>query len=76
MQKRAENEVFGHFNEFGWFNWSDTAYNDSTKCFNMMQWLQVLSKSSEVETNGPLGHATVLEIDFSSGNGNVFLYTS
>ena len=29
--KRAKNEVFGHFIEFGWFDWSDIAYDDCTK---------------------------------------------
>ena len=24
--KKARNEIFGHFIEFGWFNWSDIAY--------------------------------------------------
>ena len=28
MQKRAKNEVFGHFIEFGLFEWSDVAYSD------------------------------------------------
>ena len=34
MQKSAKNEVSGHFIEFGWFDWSDIAYNDCTKCFS------------------------------------------
>ena len=34
MQKRAINEVFGHFIQFGWLDCSDIAYNDSTKCFS------------------------------------------
>ena len=34
MPKRAEIEVFGHFIELGWFDWSDIAYNDSTECFS------------------------------------------
>ena len=28
MQKRAKIEVFGHFIEFGSFEWSDIAYSD------------------------------------------------
>ena len=28
MQKKGQNEVFGHFIEFDWFNWSDIAYFD------------------------------------------------
>ena len=31
MQKRAKNEVFGHFLEFGISDPLDNAYNDSTK---------------------------------------------
>ena len=31
--KRAKNEVFDHLIKFGWFDWSDIAYNDSAKCF-------------------------------------------
>ena len=34
--------------------------------------LQVLPKSSDVETNGPLGHVTDLDIDFSSDNSRIF----
>ena len=33
MQKWAKNEFFGPFVKFGWFDWSDIAYNDSAKCF-------------------------------------------
>ena len=29
--KRAKNEVFDHLIKFGWFDWSDIAYNDSAK---------------------------------------------
>ena len=32
--RKAQNELFGHFIEFGWFNWSDIADNDCTKCFS------------------------------------------
>ena len=28
MSERAKNQVFGHFIEFGWFDWSDIAYSD------------------------------------------------
>ena len=34
MQKRAKN-VFSHFIEFGWFDWSDIAYSDNKKCFDI-----------------------------------------
>ena len=34
MPKRAEIELFGHFIEFGWFDWYDIAYNDSAECFS------------------------------------------
>ena len=34
MQKRAKNEVFGHFLEFGTSAGPDIAYYDSTKCFS------------------------------------------
>ena len=33
MQKRAKNEVFGHFLDFGTLDGLDIAYYDSTKCF-------------------------------------------
>ena len=32
--KRGKIEVFGHFIELGWFDWSDITYNDSTNCFS------------------------------------------
>ena len=28
VSERAKNQVFGHFIEFGWFDWSDIAYSD------------------------------------------------
>ena len=28
MIQSAKKEVFGHFIEFGWFDWSDIAYSD------------------------------------------------
>ena len=34
MQKRAQIEVFGHFIEFCWLDWSDIANDDSAKCFS------------------------------------------
>ena len=34
MQKRAKNEVFGHFIEFHSFNWSDIAYSDRYKRYS------------------------------------------
>ena len=36
MQKRAKNEVFGHFLEFGLLDRLDIAYCDSTKCFPIL----------------------------------------
>ena len=33
MQKRAKNEVFGHFLELGLLDRLDIAYYDSIKCF-------------------------------------------
>ena len=33
MIQKAKNEVFGHFLEFGLLDRTDTAYFDSTKCF-------------------------------------------
>ena len=35
MQKRAENEVFGHFLEFGLLDRLDIGYCDSAKCFEL-----------------------------------------
>ena len=32
--KKGQNEVFEHYIEFGWFDWSDIADNDCTKCFS------------------------------------------
>ena len=34
MQKRAKNEVFGHFLEFGTSEGLDIVYYDSTMCFS------------------------------------------
>ena len=34
MQKRAENKVFGHFIEFGLFEWSDIAYSDRERWYS------------------------------------------
>ena len=34
MQKRAKNEVFGHFLEFGTSDGPDIAYYDRGKCFS------------------------------------------
>ena len=54
MQQRAQIENLGHFIEFGWFDWSDIAYNDSTKCFSafangymsqIIYWLCIVSIS-------------------------------
>ena len=34
MQKRAKNEVFGHYLEIGASDGLDVAYHDSRKCFS------------------------------------------
>ena len=31
MSKRAKNQVFGHYIEFAWLDWSDIAYSDRGK---------------------------------------------
>ena len=30
-KKKSQNEVLGHFIEFGWFDWFDIAYHDRQK---------------------------------------------
>ena len=32
-QKDVKNEVFGHFIQLGWLDWSDIAYSDSDKWY-------------------------------------------
>ena len=64
--RKAQNELFGHFIEFGWFNWSDIADNDCTKCFSNFDsgyraWISdrlcivniMQKKESKTRANGP-----------------------
>ena len=64
--RKAQNELFWHFIEFGWFNCSDIADNDCTKCFSNFDsgyraWISdklcivdiMQKKESKTRANGP-----------------------
>ena len=48
MQKRAKNEVFGHYFEFGQLDWLDIAYNDRAMFSTIRQYYKVMEIHSKV----------------------------
>ena len=60
MQKRAKNEVFGHFIEFGWFNWFEISilFASYTKfaCYINQYWYIAIVTSREGLESQNSGH--------------------
>ena len=48
MQKRAKNEVFGHYFELGQLDWLDIAYNDRAMFSTIRQYYKVMKNHSKV----------------------------
>ena len=64
MIKRAKNEVFGHFLEFGLLDRLDIGYCDSTKCFQCSATLPGHEGSFKDHKNAPLNDPKSQKIGF------------